>query len=212
MPRRLLPHNCPRAAPRRRTSSTRPSAWAASSTCTAGTTCRGGPRTCTVGARWVHGGWPPPLPCRVSHNAQHPIVSVHARNSISTSSCSSCSATSDTTCHVLSVFTSTLFHPCPAAPRTHGAAAMQREAARWLNATLPWFARRGGRDHIWLTPHDEGACAVWKEVWPGIMLTHWGRTDFPHFSGTEYGSVGRSTRSSARVQGCLRSIAWGKVL
>ncbi|GLC75556.1 hypothetical protein PLESTF_001656500 [Pleodorina starrii] len=72
-------------------------------------------------------------------------------------------------------------------PRTHGAATMQREAARWLNATFPWFARRGGRDHIWLNPHDEGACYVWKDVWPGVMLTHWGRTDFPHASNTAYG-------------------------
>ncbi len=67
---------------------------------------------------------------------------------------------------------------------------MQREALRWLNATFPWFARRGGRDHIWLNPHDEGACYVWKDLWPGVMLTHWGRTDFPHASNTAYGQVG----------------------
>ncbi|KXZ50749.1 hypothetical protein GPECTOR_15g434 [Gonium pectorale] len=72
-------------------------------------------------------------------------------------------------------------------PRTHGAAMMQREALRWINATFPWFARRGGRDHIWLNPHDEGACSVWRDVWPGVMLSHWGRTDFPHASNTAYG-------------------------
>ncbi|GIL69673.1 hypothetical protein Vretifemale_506 [Volvox reticuliferus] len=70
--------------------------------------------------------------------------------------------------------------------RSHGAAMLQREAMRWLNATFPWFARRGGRDHIWLNPHDEGACYVWKDIWPGVMLSHWGRTDFPHASNTAY--------------------------
>lgn len=63
---------------------------------------------------------------------------------------------------------------------------MQRLTARWLNATFPWFARRGGRDHIWLTATDEGACCVFKDVWPGIMLSHWGRTDFPHMPNTQY--------------------------
>ncbi|GFR49988.1 hypothetical protein Agub_g12134 [Astrephomene gubernaculifera] len=72
-------------------------------------------------------------------------------------------------------------------PRSHGLSLMQREAQRWLNATFPWFARRGGRDHIWFNPHDEGACYVWKDVWPGVMLSHWGRTDFPHLSHTAYG-------------------------
>jgi hypothetical protein len=52
---------------------------------------------------------------------------------------------------------------------------MQREAKRWLEKSFPWWARRGGRDHIWLTAHDEGACYVWSEVWPSIMLTHWAR-------------------------------------
>ncbi|GIL48810.1 hypothetical protein Vafri_5227 [Volvox africanus] len=71
-------------------------------------------------------------------------------------------------------------------PRPYGAAMMQRETMRWLNATFPWFARRGGRDHIWLTATDEGACCVFKDVWPGIFLSHWGRTEFPHTSGSQY--------------------------
>ncbi|KAG2432503.1 hypothetical protein HXX76_008848 [Chlamydomonas incerta] len=70
--------------------------------------------------------------------------------------------------------------------RPFAAALMQRAALRWLNATFPHFARRGGRDHIWLYAHDEGACSAWKGVWPGVMLSHWGRTDFPHASGTGY--------------------------
>ncbi|KXZ50759.1 hypothetical protein GPECTOR_15g444 [Gonium pectorale] len=71
-------------------------------------------------------------------------------------------------------------------PRPYGAAMMQRLTAAWLNATFPWYARRGGRDHIWLTATDEGACCVWRDVWPGIFLSHWGRTDFPHTPGSQY--------------------------
>ncbi|GFR49991.1 hypothetical protein Agub_g12137 [Astrephomene gubernaculifera] len=71
-------------------------------------------------------------------------------------------------------------------PRPYGASVMQLRTAQWLNATFPWFSRRGGRDHIWLTATDEGACSVFKDVWPGIFLTHWGRTDFPHLPNSQY--------------------------
>ncbi len=38
------------------------------------------------------------------------------------------------------------------------AANMLGEVVRWLNATHPAiWNRRGGRDHIWLMTHDEGA-------------------------------------------------------
>jgi hypothetical protein len=36
------------------------------------------------------------------------------------------------------------------------AANMMLEAKRWLQKTMPWWDRRGGRDHIWLMAHDEG--------------------------------------------------------
>ena len=35
--------------------------------------------------------------------------------------------------------------------------------------------RFGGRDHIWLVSHDEGPCWVPTELWPSIILSHWGR-------------------------------------
>ena len=56
-----------------------------------------------------------------------------------------------------------------AGPRPFAAANMMREAVRWINTTHPWFKRRGGRDHIWLMPHDEGACYAPKEIWPGEL-------------------------------------------
>ena len=41
----------------------------------------------------------------------------------------------------------------------HGAN-MMLEAKRWLQKAMPWWDRRGGRDHIWLMAHDEGVRKV----------------------------------------------------
>ena len=41
------------------------------------------------------------------------------------------------------------------------AANMLLEAKRWIEATHPAaWNRRGGRDHIWLIPNDEGVLSV----------------------------------------------------
>ncbi len=59
------------------------------------------------------------------------------------------------------------------------------EVKRWIERVHPQiWARHGGRDHIWLLNHDEGACWAPSEIWQGIMLTHWGRTDPDHVSMT----------------------------
>ncbi|PNH11304.1 putative glucuronosyltransferase [Tetrabaena socialis] len=66
---------------------------------------------------------------------------------------------------------------------------MISEMHEWLSTKHPWWNRRGGRDHIWLTPHDEGACYMPTHVYnKSIILTHWGRMDADHTSGTAYGS------------------------
>ncbi|MEW5298002.1 MAG: hypothetical protein WDW36_001167 [Sanguina aurantia] len=70
--------------------------------------------------------------------------------------------------------------------RPFGMSEMAKAAKRWLAVNFPYFNRTGGSDHIWLWAHDEGACAAPQEIWQGIMLTHWGRMDFPHFSNTGY--------------------------
>jgi hypothetical protein len=62
---------------------------------------------------------------------------------------------------------------------------MLLEVKRWLQKHMPWWDRRGGRDHIWLMPHDEGACYMPTEIYnTSIVLTHWGRLDVEHESGT----------------------------
>ena len=45
-----------------------------------------------------------------------------------------------------------------AGPRVMHAANMLLEAKRWIEKTHPTaWQRRGGRDHVWLVPNDEGA-------------------------------------------------------
>lgn len=44
-----------------------------------------------------------------------------------------------------------------------------------------------GRDHVWLAPHDEGACCFPTDIYQlSIILTHWGRTDPDHSSNTAF--------------------------
>jgi hypothetical protein len=45
-----------------------------------------------------------------------------------------------------------------AGPRVMHAANMMLQAQQWIERTHPRaWGRRGGRDHIWLSPNDEGA-------------------------------------------------------
>ena len=58
--------------------------------------------------------------------------------------------------------------------------------------------RRGGRDHIWLTTHDEGSCWVPAAIRPSIILSHWGRKDANHTTGTGYWEGGLVPASSCQ--------------
>ncbi|GIL78717.1 hypothetical protein Vretimale_380 [Volvox reticuliferus] len=61
------------------------------------------------------------------------------------------------------------------------------EAHEWLSTNFPWWNRRNGRDHIWLMAPDEGACYMPNVVYnTSIILTHWGRMDSDHKSGSAY--------------------------
>ncbi len=69
--------------------------------------------------------------------------------------------------------------------RPFGSANLLLETYKWLSRKYPWFNRTNGQNHIWLMPHDEGACSAPFQIWPGIILSHWGRMDFPHMSNTQ---------------------------
>lgn len=63
-----------------------------------------------------------------------------------------------------------------ASPRPMHGANMLLEVKRWVASTFPYWNRTNGADHIWLLPHDEGACWAPTEVYNNsIILTHWGR-------------------------------------
>lgn len=61
------------------------------------------------------------------------------------------------------------------------AARMLLEAKQWIEANMPWWQRRGGRDHIWLVTHDEASCWVPAALRPSIILSHWGRKVRPDY-------------------------------
>jgi hypothetical protein len=64
---------------------------------------------------------------------------------------------------------------------------MTNELLQWVKSTHPYWNRTGGTDHIWHFAHDEGACWAPSELYSkSIMLTHWGRMDRKHVSGTTY--------------------------
>lgn len=78
------------------------------------------------------------------------------------------------------------FHDPRADPRVMHASNMLLDVKRWLQASFPWWDRRGGKDHIWVFAHDEGACWAPNEITPSIWLTHWGRMDIDHVSNTGF--------------------------
>eukprot|EP00884_Botryococcus_braunii_P008777 jgi/Botrbrau1/17900/Bobra.50_1s0001.1 len=96
------------------------------------------------------------------------------------------------------LYTSCFIHPVfswadfpwyygPGGIRVNQASMMALEAKRWLETHLPYWGRKGGSDHIWLFPHDEGPCWAPAEVWENsIVLSHWGRLDLNPKSNSAY--------------------------
>ncbi|EFJ41258.1 hypothetical protein VOLCADRAFT_119761, partial [Volvox carteri f. nagariensis] len=74
----------------------------------------------------------------------------------------------------------------PGGPRIRQMVNMLREVVDWIDKTYPFWRRRGGRDHIWLFTHDEGACWAPKVLENSTWLTHWGRMGLEHRSGTAF--------------------------
>ncbi|KAG2494839.1 hypothetical protein HYH03_007079 [Edaphochlamys debaryana] len=75
----------------------------------------------------------------------------------------------------------------PGPPRVRHIANMLMNTVEWVNATHPFWQRRGGRDHVFLFTHDEGACWAPNVLNNSIWLTHWGRMGLDHKSQTGYG-------------------------
>lgn len=61
----------------------------------------------------------------------------------------------------------------PAGTRTFGMGSMTHHAQMWVAENFPYYNRSGGRDHIWVWAHDEGACYAHKNVWPGARKVIW---------------------------------------
>ncbi|KXZ54467.1 hypothetical protein GPECTOR_4g532 [Gonium pectorale] len=75
----------------------------------------------------------------------------------------------------------------PSGPRVMHVTNMMLEVRDWVRKHFPYWDRRGGRDHVWLMTHDEGACYAPTEIYnSSIFLTHWGRTDGEHASNTAF--------------------------
>ncbi|KAL6745753.1 exostosin-like glycosyltransferase [Haematococcus lacustris] len=93
----------------------------------------------------------------------------------------------------------------PSQLRVHHASNMMLEVQQWLQKTHPWWDRRGGRDHVWLTPHDEGACWAPRVITDNsIILTHWGRLDANHTSNTGY----RADNYSKSLRNAWQKVDW----
>lgn len=72
-------------------------------------------------------------------------------------------------------------------PRPMLASNMLLKAQQWLASAHPYWNRTGGRDHIWLMSHDEGACYAPISIWNSTILSHWGRLERNHSSSSGYG-------------------------
>ena len=72
------------------------------------------------------------------------------------------------------------------ATRAGAATRMMMAVQASVASVLPYWDRSGGRDHVFLMPHDEGACYVPQAAWPAHMLASWGRLDIAHTSMSGY--------------------------
>ena len=87
--------------------------------------------------------------------------------------------------------------------RVSHAAVMTQQLLDWVKTAHPYWNRTGGADHVWLFAHDEGACWAPREVYErSLILTHWGRLEGDHESGTSYGQVRRTT-AAEKLPACL---------
>jgi hypothetical protein len=80
------------------------------------------------------------------------------------------------------------FHGGPTPSRVSQGVNLLLELFTWVRSHRPYWDRNHGRDHILLIAHDEGSCHVPAVLRNATILTHWGRKDLNHTSGTAYDS------------------------
>jgi hypothetical protein len=80
------------------------------------------------------------------------------------------------------------FHGGPIASRVSQGVNLLLEMFTWVRSHRPYWDRKHGKDHILLISHDEGSCHVPAVLRNATILTHWGRKDLNHTSGTAYDS------------------------
>lgn len=69
----------------------------------------------------------------------------------------------------------------PPDPPTHSHVPARLPAApSLLRQTYPFWQKHGGRDHVFLFTHDEGACWAPTIAKNAVWLTHWGRMGLNH--------------------------------
>ena len=60
------------------------------------------------------------------------------------------------------------------------ASALYMGAYEHVRQAFPFWNASGGVDHIWTFGYDEGGCFAPREVWPSLIISHWGNTMSKH--------------------------------
>eukprot|EP00270_Netrium_digitus_P003079 TRINITY_DN1349_c0_g1_i3.p1 TRINITY_DN1349_c0_g1~~TRINITY_DN1349_c0_g1_i3.p1 ORF type:complete len:608 (+),score=166.57 TRINITY_DN1349_c0_g1_i3:210-1826(+) len=85
--------------------------------------------------------------------------------------------------------------------RAYFVSRMYLRAYKHIKSTLPYWNRRGGRDHIWMFPWDEGSCHAPLAIQSSILLTPWGNTMAPHNYSTTKKPADNWERIPVKIRG-----------
>lgn len=98
-------------------------------------------------------------------------------------------------------------------PRVSHMSKMLLELKQHIQKTYPFWNRTNGRDHIWLAPHDEGACWFPTDIYEhSIILTHWGRMDPDHTSNTAFAADNYSQPWVDSAHKGYENVSWTELI